>query len=73
MLSIMRSIQLRDLRPRGLVLSGKQRTKEVTLSDGGLRGWDGESFSLREYGELDTGRAQWAYLPAGPALCQVRG
>eukprot|EP00198_Chlamydomonas_reinhardtii_P006096 XP_001695432.1 predicted protein [Chlamydomonas reinhardtii] len=73
MLNIMRTIQLRDLRPRGLVLSGKQRTKEVTLSDGGLRGWDGESFSLREYGELDTGRMQWAYLPAGPALCQAVG
>ncbi|KAG2430236.1 hypothetical protein HXX76_010334 [Chlamydomonas incerta] len=73
MLNIMRTIQLRDLRPRGLVLSGKQRTKEVTLSDGGLRGWDGESFSLREYGELDTGRLQWAYLPAGPALCQAVG
>ncbi|KAG2430210.1 hypothetical protein HXX76_010309 [Chlamydomonas incerta] len=72
-LNIMRTIQLRDLRPRGLVLSGKQRTKEVTLSDGGLRGWDGESFSLREYGELDTGRLQWAYLPAGPALCQAVG
>ena len=73
MLNIMRTMQLRDLRPRGLVLSGKQRTKEVTLSDGGLRGWDGESFSLREYGELDTGRMQWAYLPAGPALCQAVG
>eukprot|EP00198_Chlamydomonas_reinhardtii_P006110 XP_001695446.1 predicted protein [Chlamydomonas reinhardtii] len=73
MLNIMRTMQLRDLRPRGLVLSGKQRTKEVTLSDGGVRGWDGESFSLREYGELDTGRMQWAYLPAGPALCQAVG
>ncbi|KAG2447759.1 hypothetical protein HYH02_007217 [Chlamydomonas schloesseri] len=73
MLNIMRTIQLRDLRPRGLVLSGKQRTKEVTLSDGGLRGWDGASFSLREYNEVDTGRTQWAYLPAGPALCQAVG
>lgn len=72
MLNIMRTITIRDLRPRCLALSGRQRTKEVSLVDGGLRGWDGESCSLREYTETETGRTLWAYLPASPALCHVR-
>ncbi|GLI61591.1 hypothetical protein VaNZ11_004008 [Volvox africanus] len=71
MLNIMRTIQIRDLRPRALALSGRQRTKEVSLADGGLRGWDGESCSLREYVESETGRLLWTYLPASPALCHA--
>ncbi|EFJ53274.1 hypothetical protein VOLCADRAFT_120244 [Volvox carteri f. nagariensis] len=71
MLNIMRTIQIRDLRPRGLALSGRQRTKEVALADAGLRGWDGESCSLREYTETETGRTLWSYLPASPALCHM--
>ncbi|KAG2492369.1 hypothetical protein HYH03_009317 [Edaphochlamys debaryana] len=71
LLNIFRTISLRDLRPRGLCLSGRVRTKEVTLADAGLRGWDGESFTLREYTETETGRVQWGYLPASPAVVQA--
>jgi hypothetical protein len=53
-----------------LVLTGR-RQKEVVLSDAGLRGWDGEGLRLREYGEMETGRMLWNYLPISPALCQV--
>eukprot|EP00198_Chlamydomonas_reinhardtii_P006092 XP_001695428.1 predicted protein [Chlamydomonas reinhardtii] len=68
-LRILRSMQIRDLRPRGLVLTGR-RQKEVMLSDAGLRDWDDEGLRLREYGEVETGRMLWNYLPAAPALCQ---
>ncbi|GLC46375.1 hypothetical protein PLESTB_001768500 [Pleodorina starrii] len=71
MLNILRTINIRDLRPRGLALSGRCRSKEVALADAGLRGWDGQSCSLREYNESETGRMMWNYLPASPALCHA--
>ncbi|GFR51006.1 hypothetical protein Agub_g13332 [Astrephomene gubernaculifera] len=71
MLGVLRSMMLRDLRPRGLALAGRRRMREVVLSDAGLRGWDGAGSGLREYTESETGRMMWAWLPLSPAVCQA--
>ncbi|KXZ44864.1 hypothetical protein GPECTOR_61g817 [Gonium pectorale] len=73
LLRVLSTMRVRDLRPRGLALSGRCRCREVALTDAGLRGWDGSGFSLREYGESETGRTLWPYLPASGARTSASG